>query len=151
MFVYIAVVLYFYLILFLTDAKYSLLPDKVVFTAIAFVIISLVAITTYDLAVYYNQLAGDAFGKYLLQAGSNRIVVKDPGDFQVGHGVLVSGNDSYTERLIWRAATQVAWQTDMLIRPQLDDWWLWVPTGERIIYGYLPANPDCGGELRLVT
>ncbi|OGC68684.1 hypothetical protein A2415_01890 [candidate division WWE3 bacterium RIFOXYC1_FULL_39_7] len=69
MFVYIAVVLYFYLILFLTDAKYSLLPDKVVFTAIAFVIISLVAITTYDLAVYYNQLAGDAFGKYLLQAG----------------------------------------------------------------------------------
>ncbi|RJR26323.1 prepilin peptidase [candidate division WWE3 bacterium] len=69
MFVYLSVSLYFFLILFLTDAKYSLLPDKIVFSAVFFVLFSIILLTAIDLFFYYNQLAEDSFGKYLLQAG----------------------------------------------------------------------------------
>lgn len=68
-FVYLAVVASFYVILFLTDIKYKLLPNKIVYPAIIFVFLFLVINTVVFMWLYYNQLKNDPFGIYLLQAG----------------------------------------------------------------------------------
>ncbi|NMB70329.1 prepilin peptidase [candidate division WWE3 bacterium] len=69
LFVYLAGALCFLIILFLTDAKYQLIPDKVVYTGIFFVLFSLIIIYAVDLYVYRQELLSDSFGKYLYQAG----------------------------------------------------------------------------------
>lgn len=68
-FSYLAAVASFYIVLFLTDIKYKLLPNKVVYPAIFFVLGFLVLNTTIFLWLFYNQLKNDSFGIYLLQAG----------------------------------------------------------------------------------
>lgn len=68
-FVYLAIVFCFYVILFLADAKYMLVPNKIVYGAIIFVFGFLIinfAVSLYQLRV--NLLADD-FGQYLYQAG----------------------------------------------------------------------------------
>ncbi|MFZ5425217.1 MAG: prepilin peptidase [Patescibacteria group bacterium] len=58
-----------YVILFLTDIKFRLLPNKVIFPTIAIVLLYTIGIKTYDLATSYIYLKNDEFGKYLLDVG----------------------------------------------------------------------------------
>jgi leader peptidase (prepilin peptidase) / N-methyltransferase len=69
MFVYLLGSFCFLVILFLTDSKYQLLPDKIVFSAIIFTVVSVLIIYSVDLKLYHDRLQSDSFGKYLLQAG----------------------------------------------------------------------------------
>jgi len=69
LFVYLAGALCFLITIFLTDAKYQLIPDKVVYSGIIFVFLSLVAIYAADLYSYRQNLLADPFGKYLYQSG----------------------------------------------------------------------------------
>ena len=59
----------FYIILFMTDLKYRLIPDKIVIPAMVFVIVFNVVYLGWTLASSYMQLKNDDFGKYLLEAG----------------------------------------------------------------------------------
>lgn len=68
-FFYLVSVFSFYIILLLTDAKYRLLPDKIVYTAIVVTIIFIVTLTFLDLRAYYLKLSSDTFGQYLIEAG----------------------------------------------------------------------------------
>jgi len=57
------------IVLFLTDAKYQLIPDKVVYPAIFFVLISIMVVYSTDLFLYCTRLESDTFGQYLLKVG----------------------------------------------------------------------------------
>ena len=69
LFAFLAVTASFYIVLFLTDLKYRLIPDKVVKPAIVFVFLFNLIFMAYLLGSSYYQLRNDDFGKYLLQAG----------------------------------------------------------------------------------
>jgi prepilin signal peptidase PulO-like enzyme (type II secretory pathway) len=69
LFVYIVVVLSFYIILFLTDAKYKIIPDSVVYSAIGVALLLLIVMSIVDLKMFRDQLLADDFGKYLIEAG----------------------------------------------------------------------------------
>ncbi|MFC1700223.1 prepilin peptidase [Patescibacteria group bacterium] len=62
-------VLSFYIVMFLTDYKECLIPDVIVFPAIIFVLVSLVATRAIDLFTLYKRLSGETFGTYLIKAG----------------------------------------------------------------------------------
>ncbi|MBP7927757.1 prepilin peptidase [Patescibacteria group bacterium] len=68
-FFYFLVMLSFYVVLFLTDLKYKLLPNKVVYSAIIFAASFLVITTIVSFGVLYYRLVNDSFGAYLLEAG----------------------------------------------------------------------------------
>ncbi len=68
-FFYFLVILSFYVVLFLTDIKYKLLPNKVVYSAIIFAASFLVITTIVSFGVLYYRLVNDSFGAYLLEAG----------------------------------------------------------------------------------
>ncbi|EKE00344.1 MAG: hypothetical protein ACD_22C00043G0001, partial [uncultured bacterium] len=68
-FLYLLIVACFYIVIFLTDAKYRLIPHKIVVPAIVFVFVSNLGYTLYYLYSSYTQLTGDTFGKYLVKAG----------------------------------------------------------------------------------
>lgn len=69
LFIHVAGALSFMIVLFLTDAKYQIIPDKIIYPAIFFVLFSLIAVYATDLLVYRERLSSDTFGKYLLAAG----------------------------------------------------------------------------------
>ncbi len=62
-----AVVFCAYIVLFLTDAKYTLIPNKVVIPAIIFVFGFLLVTNIYTLFSLRTNLENDAIGKYLLR------------------------------------------------------------------------------------
>ncbi|OGC46467.1 hypothetical protein A2V49_04270 [candidate division WWE3 bacterium RBG_19FT_COMBO_34_6] len=68
-FVYLLIAFSFYVILFLTDMKYKLIPNRIVYPAILFVFCFLIFNTIYYFVSYYYQLKNDEFGIFLLQAG----------------------------------------------------------------------------------
>lgn len=68
-FVYFLIIACFYIVLFLTDAKYKLIPNVVVYPAIVFSILYIVFSQAYVYIDTYNKLEQDPFGKYLIQAG----------------------------------------------------------------------------------
>ena len=68
-FIYFAVIAGFYIILTLTDLKYRLIPNKIIYTAIIFVTFFLLLNAVLTILFTYNQLKNDEFGIYLLQAG----------------------------------------------------------------------------------
>jgi len=68
-FIYLLIVGSFFLVLFLTDLKYRIIPDKIVYPAIIFVVLFMLINAGLFLALYYRQLSQDAFGVYLLKAG----------------------------------------------------------------------------------
>ncbi len=68
-FLYLLVILSFYIIMFLSDLKYRILPNAVVFPAILVVALMLLSNLVYSLWSSYSTLAADTFGKYLIQAG----------------------------------------------------------------------------------
>lgn len=68
-FLYFATVFSFYLILFLTDVKYRLLPNKIIYPAIIVTTLFVIFLTVFDLKMYYDELLTSTFGKYLIAAG----------------------------------------------------------------------------------
>jgi leader peptidase (prepilin peptidase)/N-methyltransferase len=68
-FIFMFVILSVYVIIFLSDAKYRIIPNKVVIPAIIFSIVYLLSRSVYFLVSIRQQLAADDFGKYLLKVG----------------------------------------------------------------------------------
>lgn len=68
-FVFLAVVLCLLIIIFLTDAKYYLIPDSLVYLAIGLTVVFIVGGYAMDLYSLYRKLSLDPFGVYLLKAG----------------------------------------------------------------------------------
>ena len=64
---YYIVVFGFFVVIFLTDVKYSLIPDSVIIPAIIFVFLSSVLFRVFDLVNLKRELANDQFGVYLLK------------------------------------------------------------------------------------
>src|SRR3989344_5369953 len=56
-------------IYFLTDLKFRLVPNKIVYTAIIFVILFQLVVSVYNLVVLRAGLLNDTFGVYLYKAG----------------------------------------------------------------------------------
>ncbi|OGC50962.1 hypothetical protein A3A69_02395, partial [candidate division WWE3 bacterium RIFCSPLOWO2_01_FULL_37_15] len=68
-FLYLAIIYSFYVTLFLTDLKFRLVPNKIVYTAIIFVILFQLVVSVYNLVVLRAGLLNDTFGVYLYKAG----------------------------------------------------------------------------------
>lgn len=66
---YLLVVTCFFIILLLTDLKYYLLPNKIVFPAIYFVLAFLTFNLVFSIGYSYYQMSIDPLGKYLLEVG----------------------------------------------------------------------------------
>lgn len=66
-FLYLMGVACFYIILFLTDIKYRLIPNKVVLSAIGFVFVGMLVLLVVRYGGMYINLCNDSFGKYLLK------------------------------------------------------------------------------------
>lgn len=69
LFIYYAIIFCFFVIMFLTDLKYCLIPDAVVIPAIIFVFLSNIGLRIYELRALYQRLTVDKFGAYLIKAG----------------------------------------------------------------------------------
>ena len=66
---YLLMVFSSFIVILLTDLKYRIIPDKIVWPTIAFVLIFSMGIRAYTIYVNYQALAHDALGKYLLRVG----------------------------------------------------------------------------------
>ena len=67
--VFLLIVFSAYIIIVLTDLKFRVIPDKVVWPAIIFVFLFMIINAIYYLISYYVRLKNDAFGVYLLESG----------------------------------------------------------------------------------
>lgn len=72
-FIYLLVIGSVYIILFLTDMKRRIIPNKIVYPAIIFALLFMVVTSGVYLILYYRRLSADAFGVYLLEAGYFKI------------------------------------------------------------------------------
>jgi leader peptidase (prepilin peptidase) / N-methyltransferase len=68
-FVYFLIVFSFYIIMFLTDVKYGLIPNKIVYPAIIFVLLFTIFNMAYTAIATYRFMTTDSFGQYLFEAG----------------------------------------------------------------------------------
>jgi prepilin signal peptidase PulO-like enzyme (type II secretory pathway) len=68
-FIYLIIIASFYIVLFLTDSKYRLIPNKIVVPAIVFTFIFSLIQIIYTILNYYRVISGDEFGKYLIKSG----------------------------------------------------------------------------------
>jgi leader peptidase (prepilin peptidase)/N-methyltransferase len=68
-FIFLAVILCLLIIIFLTDAKYYLIPDSVVYLAIGLTVVFIAGGYAMDLLSLHRKLSADPFGIYLLKAG----------------------------------------------------------------------------------
>jgi leader peptidase (prepilin peptidase)/N-methyltransferase len=68
-FLLLSFVFCFFIIIFLTDLKYYLIPDVIVYLGIVATIIFVVGGYAMDLYSYYQKLASDPVGIYLIKAG----------------------------------------------------------------------------------
>lgn len=69
LYVYFLVVVGFYIVIFLADLKYRIIPNRIVYPAIIWVAVFLLFNLGFTAIVSYNALKGDEFGQYLLEAG----------------------------------------------------------------------------------
>ena len=67
--VFYIVVSCFFVAILLTDLKFCLIPDTLVFPAILFVLVSFVVTRAYDLYDLYHKLSTDKLGVYLIKVG----------------------------------------------------------------------------------
>ncbi len=68
-FLFLIGVFCFFTIMLLTDAKEFIIPDKVVFAAIAFVMVFLILTYSFDIVSLYLKFSHDSFGAYLIKSG----------------------------------------------------------------------------------
>lgn len=66
---YLISVLSFFIILFFTDVKHRLLPDKIVYTAIFVTLFFVLTLYIVDLKIYHDKLLVGTLGEYLIKAG----------------------------------------------------------------------------------
>lgn len=69
LFLYVLVILCFYLVIFLTDIKYMLIPDSVINWALVLNLLFLILGSGISLYLFYRVLANDPFGVYLIKVG----------------------------------------------------------------------------------
>ena len=67
--VFYLIVFSFFVTILLTDLKFCLIPDTLVFPAILFVLISFISTRVYDLCNLYHKLSTDKLGVYLIRVG----------------------------------------------------------------------------------
>lgn len=72
-FAYFLIVSSFLIVLFLADIKYYLLPNKVMFPAIIFVVVFILLNVLFSIWFSHYQMSHDNFGKYLIEAGYWRL------------------------------------------------------------------------------
>ena len=68
-FAYMATIISFLIVILLADIKYKIIPNRVVFPAIFFMLFFMALSFTFIAASSYTQLKADPFGKYLLEVG----------------------------------------------------------------------------------
>jgi len=68
-FLYLIVIACFYIVIFLSDIKYKIIPNKFVYAGIIFVLLFIIATTSFSAYQSYFYLKNDPFGKFLLEAG----------------------------------------------------------------------------------
>lgn len=68
-FSYLVTIFSIYLIIFLTDVKYRIIPDKVVFAGIWFVLLFFISYSVINFYLTYKAMSADEFGKYLISSG----------------------------------------------------------------------------------
>ena len=68
-FIFLLFIVCAYIIIFLSDAKYKIVPNKVVIPSIVFASLLLIGLRIISLVLYYYQLKNDSFGVYLLKTG----------------------------------------------------------------------------------
>ena len=68
-FIFYAVLFSFYLIIFLTDLKECIIPDKVIYPAISFTVLYILFSRIYDFLNTRKALSNDKFGTYLIRVG----------------------------------------------------------------------------------
>ena len=68
-FIFVLIIFCFYLILFLTDIKYYLIPDIIVVPAIVFSFVYIILAYARDLISLYQNLMASELGPYLIEAG----------------------------------------------------------------------------------
>lgn len=100
-FFYLLVVMSFYIILFLTDLKEKLIPNKIVYPAIIFVLSFLILSAVVYFVLYYNQLKADTFGQYLLEAGILKVQIMNSVRSFVTLIVSASGIAAFFAFLVW--------------------------------------------------
>ena len=66
---FLVVVFGVYIVVFLTDLKSRIIPDKVVMFGVIFIIVYIVGNFIYGAYSSYNYLSNDDFGKYLIKTG----------------------------------------------------------------------------------
>ncbi|KKU30608.1 MAG: Type 4 prepilin-like protein leader peptide-processing enzyme [candidate division WWE3 bacterium GW2011_GWA1_46_21] len=73
---YLAAVACFFIIITLSDLKYRLIPNRVVYPAIAFVLLFMILAIAANAGYSYYYLRNDEFGKYLIESGfwTNQLV-----------------------------------------------------------------------------
>jgi len=68
-FVYLLIVGSAYIVLLLTDLKFKLIPNKIIYPTIIFVLLFMILNASLYLFLYHRRLSADALGVYLLKAG----------------------------------------------------------------------------------
>ncbi len=68
-FIFYAVIFSFYLIIFLTDLKECIIPDKVIYPAIGFTVLYVLFSRIYDFLTMKRVLSNDQLGSYLIRVG----------------------------------------------------------------------------------
>jgi leader peptidase (prepilin peptidase)/N-methyltransferase len=68
-FAYLVLIGSFYIVIFFSDIKFRIIPNKIVFPAIISVLLFNIGNIIYTSVSSYNYLKNDPFGKYLLEAG----------------------------------------------------------------------------------
>lgn len=66
-FVYLLLIACFYIVLFLTDIKYRLIPNSIVIIGVITVVLYTLALLSIQYISIYSNLANDNFGQYLLR------------------------------------------------------------------------------------
>ncbi|HLD51209.1 hypothetical protein A2264_01660 [candidate division WWE3 bacterium RIFOXYA2_FULL_46_9] len=67
--VYILIIFSLYVILIMADAKYQLVPDVIIYIALACVVIFTLGFKTYDVWSIYDRFQTQELGKYMIKAG----------------------------------------------------------------------------------
>ena len=68
-FLYYAVVISVYIVIFLSDIKYRIIPNRAVFFGVVFVLVFILSTIGYSAITSYTRLKNDEFGRYLLEVG----------------------------------------------------------------------------------
>lgn len=76
LFFYFFIVFCFFIVLFLTDLKFQLIPNVIVYSAIVFIASFILISQVYSLMGVHNKLVADEIGQFLIQGGYMQIPLR---------------------------------------------------------------------------